>query len=104
MSEMMEEEIKIRPAVMRFAAAMELKLRQNDKKGGWDRCSYRYLLCRLKEEVQELDQCFSKPDSRSDSIGMDFGTQPIGRIPIEEIIGECADVANFAMMIADNLQ
>lgn len=66
-----------------FAEQMAVKLRENEHKGGWDRCNPYWLIDRLKEEVAELEQA------------MDDG------LPSEEIIRECADIGNFAMMVAD---
>ncbi len=76
--------MKIRPEVQRFAEAMEGRLSANDHKGGWKECDYEYLLQRTLEEFQELDQAV------------------IDGKPATEIRKEAADVANFAMMIADN--
>lgn len=72
-----------RLAVLFFAEGMLYKLKKNSHKAHWETVSCDYLFDRLKEEVQEL------ADARS-------GT-------VEQIIDECYDVANFAMMIADNL-
>jgi hypothetical protein len=74
--------IQIRKAVQWFAEQMEKELKANDYKGGWDSCSEEYLLNRLKEELNELE------------------LSPI--VDIDMYISECADVANFAMMLADN--
>jgi hypothetical protein len=57
---------------------MEMRLRANDHKGGWYDCTLQYLKKRLHEEVMELRS--SRRDTR---------------------VEEAADVANFAMMIAD---
>lgn len=76
----MERDIKT--PVIWFAGRMTNKLLQNMHKGPWDECSYAYLLTRLEQELDELRQAV-----RSGSGG--------------EIINEAADVANFAMMIAD---
>jgi hypothetical protein len=75
-----------RDAIVRFSRYMEQKLKINDHKKHWNVCSDQYLLSRLKEEVFELEQEMGKSGS-----GMD-------------VIQECADVANFAMMIADNFR
>jgi len=64
-----------------FAERMERKLQQNDHKGGWNNDSFHALLRRMREEVDELES------AQSDQ---------------EKLIDECADVANFAMMIAEN--
>lgn len=71
--------VKLRPVVAAFAEAMELKLRENDHKGHWRYCSGTYLFNRLRGEVNELS-----------------------RAPADQRLAEAADVANFAMMIADN--
>lgn len=74
----------LRPEVRWFAEQMELALRRNDHKGGWQDCDYEYLSDRLRDETLELE-------------GAVFG----GGLN-EAIINEAVDVANFAMMIADN--
>lgn len=77
--------IGLRPEVQRFAALMERVLRENDHKGGWEEMSLSALLARLQEEVNELVIAAYPP--RADK---------------PEISCEAADVANFAMFIADN--
>lgn len=73
---------KPRESIMRFAQQMEEKLAANDHKGGWENEDIGYLLTRLREELDELVNA------------VDFGTQ-------KDVVGEAADIANFAMMIAD---
>lgn len=73
----------IRPEVAAFAQAMELKLRENEHKGGWKNCDIFYLFSRLAEETAELKHAV------------------IDRYPKTSVLDEAADVANFAMMIAD---
>ncbi len=81
----------LRPAVLAFAYAMETKLRVNDHKGGWARCSNGYLLRRLRNETKELASALHRQNrSRKDWNS---------HAPL--ILAEAADVANFAMMIAD---
>ena len=82
--EQISEITGIREEVVKFALLMEKKLKENDSKGGWSKCEYDYLLQRIDEEVVELKH----------SIRVNGSDRKIGR--------ECADVANFAMMIADN--
>lgn len=79
--------MKIRPEVMKFAEAMERKLRKNDHKGGWNTSEFWYLSTRLEEERRELDRAIIRA-VRSNKW--------------KAVIGEAVDVANFAMMIADN--
>lgn len=91
--------MELRNDVLWFAEQMELKLRGNDHKGGWDLCEPQWLLKRLKEEVKELSETLSWRDAdlgRSASEGVLFRD-----VSNEEIIKECADIANFALMIAD---
>ena len=71
-----------RPEVQDFACAMEIVLRDNDHKGGWQGCSEAYLERRL---VEELDEYFS--------------TLPIS--DKTRTLKEIVDVANFAMMLWD---
>lgn len=88
--------MKIRKEVQWFAEQMEKKLRENDdRESGWNRCSYGFLLKRIKEELEELHNQFGL-------FGVENGYQP--RSKTGRIIDEAADVANFAMMIADNVK
>lgn len=77
---------EIRNDLQWFAGQMEGKLTENDHKGHWDSSSDEYLLTRLEEELRELKERMSNESA-----------------PRESIIRECADVANFAMMIAYNV-
>ena len=79
----------IRPAVERFALTMEKKLKTKDEERGpegWlnHGCTIKFLKERLAEEQEELDTAFDDCHS-------------------EELMAECVDVANFAMMIFDKL-
>jgi hypothetical protein len=71
----------LRPTVMWFANEMEGVLQSNDFKTGWNQLSQKMLLHRLKQEVKELERALEKDMF---------------------IVIECCDIANFAMMIADN--
>ena len=72
----------IRVEVLNFALLMEEKLKKNDHKGGWENCDNNYLMGSLEAEVYEL------------SCAIDSNNIFLQK--------ECADVANYAMMIADN--
>ena len=63
-----------------FSNTMKIKLDVNGYKSHWSEKKNSYLLERLKEEVKDLENAL---------------------INNEPILGECADIANFAMMIAD---
>lgn len=82
--------------VKKIAELMQHKLDKNkhkecvvmnpDNKGrGWDKCDVRWLLMRLREEADEIEKALNDNE------------EPI------EVAKECADVCNFAMMIADNV-
>lgn len=78
-----------RESVQWFAEQMEIKLRENDHKGGWDNCGIFWLLNQLVKEVKEL------------SDAMNSGHNSESGLDLKNIIREASDVANFAMMIAD---
>ena len=81
--------LELRPEVLRFAEAMELRLRANDWKGGWNHEMPQSLLNRARDEVQELD------DSVDEIRGM--GPSPER---IAAVWSEAGDAANFLMMVA----
>lgn len=80
--------MSLRASVRRFAHIQNVVLNKskNRSKGGWKDCSFDYLIKRLKEEVKELESSIKK----------------ITKDTAPDIDSECADVANFAMMISDN--
>jgi len=82
---------KCRPVVIWFAEWMEVKLEENDHKGGWDDMGFPELIERMKDEIQELESVIDK--------NID---DPV--IRARAVLRECADIANFAMMIADNVK
>ncbi len=77
----------IRPAVMRFAAAMELVLRKNDYKGGWREIGDYKILERAYEKLEEC-----RREMRESKSGA-----------MRRASREMVDVANFCMMFFDNL-
>lgn len=88
--------MKTSKQVLEFAKLMQYKLDKNkfkdcetmnpkNKGRTWHQCSINWLLTRLYDEVVELNDAVNE-----------------GK-PNDEIQKECADVANFAMMIFDNL-
>ena len=66
-----------------FADEMQRQLNKNRRKGGWREDSLRALLGRLYEEADELEE------------------EIVADLDPDRIRKEAADVANFAMMIAD---
>lgn len=71
-----------RPEVVEFADAMEAKLKENDHKRHWRYLGMQTLSMRLTQEREELRRAVEVGDHK-------------------EVLREAADVANFAMMIAD---
>lgn len=67
---------------LKHSQAMLKKLRENSHKAHWSTVSTEFLLDRLLEEVEELAEA------------LDYGST-------DDIVSECADVSNFAMMIAE---
>ncbi len=80
----------LRPAVQGFAERMEANLRRHDERGtsGWDDETIDFLKARLHEEVDEL------------VIALHMSKAYPGEYK-RRARDEAADVANFAMMIAD---
>lgn len=80
---------EVRPQVQTFAEAMELKLSANDHKGQWksygSESAVEWFFARMLEEVDEL------------RAAIDDGEDPVA------VLFEAADVANYAMMIADTV-
>ena len=81
-------------SVTQFGFDMLRKLRKNSHKAHWNTVTHWYLFGRLNEEVSELSKALNKR----------YSIQPTAdrKELSQAIIDECADVANFAMMIADN--
>lgn len=75
----------LRPAVQGFAKEMEKRLRANDHKGGWDKCDDGYLVWMLRSNFEELSELIFQESK-----------------DVQRITKEAVDIANFAMMIADN--
>jgi NTP pyrophosphatase (non-canonical NTP hydrolase) len=89
----------IREEVAAFATHMESKLRENDYKGGWKNDGLGSLVNRAVEELQELQRAVGafehvrySPSTTAEDL----------KAAAREVLREAADVANFAMMIADN--
>jgi hypothetical protein len=74
--------VVLREEVAWFARKMEVQLRRHEYKGGWDDSTSEYLLDRLVQEAEELREAIRSKKS-------------------ERVTAEAADVANFAMMLAD---
>lgn len=80
--------VEVRPEVAKFAIEMERILKVNDYKGGWKEGGYNtlgFFRDKLREECHEVQHELRRSALRPAAI-----------------LRECADVANIAMMIADN--
>lgn len=73
-----------RLSVRGFARAMEEILRENDHKEGWEALSNAHLLGRIEDETKELESALLNGQWH-------------------EAQRECCDIANFCMMLFDNL-
>lgn len=75
---------KVREPVVKFAEQMEERLRENEGKGGWERADLWWLFRRVLDEICEVAEALSRSD-------------------LKRVGHECADAANFLMMIFDNV-
>lgn len=87
--------MELRPEVQRFAELMEAVLRVNDGKHGWKNIDFRTLYGRAMQEMVEVHEAFAEVNYKF----TDSSTQAENRM---KVAIECADVANFMMMIMDN--
>lgn len=80
---------KPRPIVREFGEEMERQLLENEYKGGWDLCPDRFLMSDLLRNVAILQGL----------LNLNATTTMVDR---KDIIRRAANIANFAMMIAEN--
>jgi len=73
----------MRKEVAEFAESMEARLVEHEYKGGWQECSIDFLISQLRLNVAHLQIAIHAGASK------------------ERLIKQAADVANYAMMIAD---
>jgi hypothetical protein len=81
--------MNLRPEVKRFAEEMERQLQANEHKGGWEDCTICHLIVELRRNSYELERAALRVDA-----GLTSSTPSVVR--------RAANVANFAMMVADN--
>ena len=72
--------------ILRFAVNMQQELDNNDYKTGWENLSPSWIIHRIKQETKELEKAIKEKHLK------------------RKIISECADIANFVMMLADNIR
>lgn len=80
-----------RPEVKSFSDIMEFKLRANDYKGGWTSDDPNSLFAKLEDKVRDMSMSLEghKHDAKMDAW---------------DLIYVAADIANYAMMVADNVR
>lgn len=72
---------------LKFVQVMAEKLEENSHKGGWlNDPDFHFYLSRMEEEVTEVSRSI------------------LNRESVLDVRRECADVANFAMMVADSYE
>lgn len=85
--------------VARFAVAMEAKLEQNRHKGagpeGWRSMPPRDLVRRMYDEIMEVIEAVGSKGLDGNVHAIRCGTDA------GVVLDECADIGNFAMMLAD---
>ncbi len=124
-------EADVRPEVAAFALVMERELRANDHKPGWQGDSFGALADRVRDEAGELSKAVVElerqviwaeepsygsrggngwsrlnPATNRREVGVGYREMEGDerRDQLEAIESEAADVANMAMMVADNAQ
>ena len=85
----------IRNSIEWFLREMQEELLKHLDRPGWKREKWEYLLGRLEEETEELKTALASFHTLRGESGEYFKKK-------KQIVKECADVANFAMMIAHN--
>lgn len=79
-----DQKVVLRPELRQFAEALELRLRENDHKSGWDQMSPDQCLRRAHVEMHELDEAaYSRKSGQ----------------PIEPVLHEVEDTANFLFFL-----
>lgn len=82
----------VRPEVKFFAEIMEEQLQKNEHKGGWKDCGYYFLEKELRKNLNKLEDITGTTYSNLIEIQKAYK---------DNILRRAANVANFAMMIAD---
>lgn len=98
-----------RRLIMAFAQIMEEKLgkQENEAKGGWRQGNWRHLMQRLREEREELVEALVLLQMRDLDYNryVEYAGGPEHAKTREQMLAdiarEAADIANFAMFIAD---
>ncbi|MNU34876.1 hypothetical protein D3C71_234620 [compost metagenome] len=91
--------IVLRPEVQWFAEQMELMLQANEHKGGWSSESSEFLLMECERNFDMLDVAVSNHTRASHT-----DSKELRKEWMAAIMRRSANVANFAMMVADNVR
>ncbi|WP_174888015.1 hypothetical protein [Bacillus albus] len=78
----------IRGEVKWFAEHMESKLQENEHKTGWTDCTVDFLSSQIQKNLNELNSMFEELPANYSVFSAN-------------VIRQCSDIANYAMMIAD---
>jgi hypothetical protein len=91
-----KEEVAIGPILMSFVHDMEEQLLKNNYKPGWQACDVNWLLEKLHSKVNGINNA---------AIHYSYinRTPENDRLTKEEMLKLCADLANYAMMLHDNV-
>jgi len=84
----------MRESLLIFANDMEKELEENDHKGGWENSGMDYLTERLLVNIDHLDELFKTFFLKIEDYGSLIDCQRKNLI----------DIANYCMMIYDNLR
>ena len=82
--------MKIYKTLLWFCEQMQKALNKNSYKGGWKGCGTEYLFEKLTEEYEEV-MVYSRQSLIDKNIK-------------KKLTAECADLANIAMMLADEVK
>lgn len=86
-----------RDPILRFSRIMETKLREHDDRDGWEDCDLVWLFERAEDEMKELKKEITMYMNHS-------SLSPKWLVIKERVQREAADVANFCMMMSDNME
>lgn len=93
----------IRPEVIEFAKAMEEKLRRNNHKSSWEGCTQTQLVGMLLRELVELLAALGFDSDEVEETVRIYAAKLDAHDFDSDPKSEAVDVANFTMMLFDNL-
>lgn len=96
--------VVLRPEVREFAELMEKQLRANEDKGTWSNLSFGYLQGKIHESHKNLLNAAMYFLTNVKAPYTHDSTMKMGEVPTPFALrSKCADIANYAMMISDNI-